>query len=90
MTSPSSSDGKPMKSFWTEKNNKGHVIWPKPGHALRPLAGFVYKYFADGKKILEEDQDPNAYRTSSVWAQNFSQHWAKNIIPSCGPWISMG
>ena len=58
--------------------------------ALRPLAGFVYKYFADGKKILEEDQDPNAYRTSSVWAQNFSQHWAKNIIPSCGPWIFDG
>jgi peptide/nickel transport system substrate-binding protein len=36
--------------------------------ALRPLASFVYKYFPDGKKILEEDSDPNAYRTSSVWA----------------------
>jgi peptide/nickel transport system substrate-binding protein len=58
--------------------------------SLRPLASFVYKYFSDGKKILEEDNDKDAYRTSSVWAQNFSQHWAKNIIPSCGPWIFDG
>lgn len=57
---------------------------------LRPLASFVYKYFPDGKKILEEDSDPDAYRTSSVWAQNFAQHWAKNIIPSCGPWMFAG
>ncbi len=53
---------------------------------IRPLAGFVYKYFADGSKILEEDSDPDIYRKSSVWAQNFSQHWAKNVVPSCGPW----
>ena len=58
--------------------------------SLKPLASFVYKYFPDGKKILEDDHDPNAYRTSSVWAQNFAQHWAKNIIPSCGPWIFEG
>ncbi len=54
---------------------------------MRPLASFVYKYFPDGKKILEDDSDPEIYRTSSVWAQNFSQHWAKNIIPSCGGWL---
>lgn len=54
---------------------------------LSPLASFLYKYFADGTKIVEEDSDPETYRTSSVWAQNFTQHWAKNIIPSCGPWI---
>lgn len=53
---------------------------------LRPLASFVYKYFPDGRKIIEEDSEPNAYRTNTVWAQNFSQHWAKNIIVSCGPW----
>lgn len=53
---------------------------------LRPLAYFLYTRFADGTKILEEDSDPDAYRKSSVWAQNFAQHWAKNIIPSCGPW----
>jgi peptide/nickel transport system substrate-binding protein len=58
--------------------------------SLRPLASFVYQYFPDGKKILEEDTAPNAYRTSSVWAQNFSQHWAKNIIPSCGAWLFEG
>lgn len=55
--------------------------------SLRPLPSFVYKYFADGTKIIEEDSALDAYRTNSVWAQNFSQHWAKNIIVSCGPWI---
>lgn len=58
--------------------------------SLRPLASFVYKYFADGSRILEEDSAPDAYRTNPVWAQNFMQHWAKNIIPSCGPWIFDG
>lgn len=57
---------------------------------LIPLASFVYKYFADGTKIIEDDSDPNTYRTNSIWAQNFSQHWAKNIIVSCGPWIFDG
>lgn len=54
---------------------------------MQPLASFVYKYFPNGKKIVEEDTDPNTYRKNSVWAQNFAQHWAKNVIPSCGPWL---
>lgn len=54
--------------------------------ALRPLPSFVYKYFPDGAKIIEDDSDPNAYRNNSVWANNFTQHWAKNIIVGCGPW----
>lgn len=53
---------------------------------LQPLPQFIFQYFADGRKIIEEDDDPTAYQTNSVWAQNFSHHWAKNIIPSCGPW----
>jgi len=57
---------------------------------LKPLASFVYQYFPDGTKIIEDDSDKETYRTNSVWAQNFSQHWAKNIIPSCGPWIFDG
>jgi peptide/nickel transport system substrate-binding protein len=57
---------------------------------LRPLASFVYKYFIDGKKIIDEDLAKDAYRTNSVWAQNFSQHWAKNVIVSCGPWVFDG
>jgi|688.fasta_scaffold18232_7 peptide/nickel transport system substrate-binding protein len=57
---------------------------------LSPLASFLYKYFADGTKIIDEENDPNIYRTSSVWAQNFTQHWAKNIIPSCGSWVFDG
>ena len=58
--------------------------------ALRPLASFVFKYFPDGKKIIEDDSDPNTYRTNSVWAQNFAQHWARHIIVSCGPWSFNG
>lgn len=54
---------------------------------LSPLASFVYKYFPDGTKIIEDDRDPSTYLKNSVWAQNFTNHWAKNIIPSCGPWV---
>ena len=55
--------------------------------SLRPLASFVYKYFADGTKILEDDAQSAAYLTNSTWAQNFNEHWAKNVIVSCGPWL---
>ena len=57
---------------------------------LRPLASFVYKYFSDGTKIINEDSAPDTYRKNSVWAQNFSEHWAKNIIVSCGAWTFDG
>jgi len=57
---------------------------------LRPLATFVYQYFPNGKKIVEDDSDPEIYRKDSVWAQNFSEHWAKNTIVSCGPWTFDG
>ena len=53
---------------------------------LRPLPRFVYQYFANGEKILDHEQ-PDSYRTNSVWANNFNVHWAKNVIVSCGPWI---
>jgi peptide/nickel transport system substrate-binding protein len=58
--------------------------------SLKPLPCFVYQYFANGKKIVDDDSDPETYRKNSVWAQNFSEHWAKNIIVSCGPWIFDG
>jgi peptide/nickel transport system substrate-binding protein len=58
--------------------------------SLRPLARFVYQYFADGTKIVQEDEDPNTYLTNPVWSQNFSHHWASNIIVSCGPWLFDG
>lgn len=57
---------------------------------LKPLPTFVYQYFPDGTKIIEDDSDPKTYRTNSVWAQNFARHWAKNIIVSCGPWVFNG
>jgi peptide/nickel transport system substrate-binding protein len=58
--------------------------------SLRPLASFIYKYFPDGTKIVQEDTNPMTYQTNPIWAQNFARHWAKNIIPSCGPWIFNG
>lgn len=57
---------------------------------LQPLPEFVFKYFADGKKILDDDSAADSYRTSKVWAQNFSDHWSKNVIVSCGPWMFDG
>ncbi|NGX58011.1 MAG: Oligopeptide-binding protein AppA [Chlamydiae bacterium] len=57
---------------------------------LRPLASFVYKYFPNGEKIVQNDSDPETYRKDSVWAQNFTEHWAKNVIVSCGPWVFSG
>ena len=43
-----------------------------------------------GRKIVEKDEAPDTYRTHSIWAQNFAHHWAKNIIPSCGPYLFSG
>lgn len=57
---------------------------------LQPLATFVYQYFPDGTKIAEEDGSENFYRTNTIWGQNFSRHFAKNVIVSCGPWIFDG
>lgn len=57
---------------------------------LRPLPTFVYQYFPDGTKIIADDSDPNTYRQNSVWAQNFANHWASQIIVSCGAWIFDG
>lgn len=57
---------------------------------LRPLPSFVYQYFADGTKIISDDSAPDTYRTNPIWAQNFSHHWAINVIVSCGPWIFNG
>lgn len=58
--------------------------------SLQPLPCFVFQYLADGAKILDEDGASDTYRTNSVWAQNFAHHWAKNVIPSCGPYLFDG
>lgn len=57
---------------------------------LKPLPRFVFQYFSDGSKILEEDSSPDSYRTSAIWAQNFADHWARNVIVSCGAWTFDG
>ncbi|MDP1879779.1 MAG: ABC transporter substrate-binding protein [Parachlamydiaceae bacterium] len=58
--------------------------------SISPLPRFVYQYFADGSKIVEDDDQPNTYRINSVWAQNFSHHWAQNVIVCCGAWLFDG
>lgn len=78
------------------KNQDGEIVEKIKYYArdisggLQPLPCFLYQYFSDGSKIVEDDTDPNTYRTNSVWAQNFTEHWAKNVIVSCGPWIFDG
>lgn len=66
---------------------KAKFIAPMRTASLIALPCFVYQYFSDGSKIVPNDSDPDTYRKNSVWAQNFSEHWAKNVIVSCGPWI---
>ncbi len=58
--------------------------------SLQPLPCFVYQYFQDGKKIIDDDSDADVYKYHSVWAQNFAHHFAKNVIVSCGPWLFDG
>ena len=58
--------------------------------SLSPLPAFVFKYFSNGKKIVDDDSAVDTYRTNSVWAQNFAIHWAKNVIVSCGAWVFDG
>jgi len=58
--------------------------------SMPPLPFFVYGYFADGKKIIEDDSETDVYRNNIAWAQNFTDHWARNIIVSCGPWLFDG
>lgn len=79
--------GKPPGS-----DNKPRIKYMAKGLTgdLRPLPSHVFKYFANGKKIVEDDKDPDTYRNNTVWASNFSQHWSKNIIVSCGPWLFAG
>lgn len=55
--------------------------------SFTPLASFVYLYYPDGSKIVPDESAAPVYRENSTWAQIFQEHWAKNIIPSCGPYM---
>lgn len=73
------------------KNEKGEIE-RRPKYrskletlALSPLASFLYLYYPDGKKIIENDEAEDAYRTSSTFAEVFQEHFGKNVIPSAGP-----
>lgn len=79
---------------WTPREVNGKLrikyVAKQMTGGLTALASHIYQYFPDGSKIIEDDSDPDTYRKNSVWAQNFSEHWAKNVIPSCGAWIFDG
>lgn len=73
------------------------VKWKEPKYiskqltaGLKPMPSHIYKYFPDGSKIVEDDSKEDTYKTSSIWALNFSKHWAKNIIVSCGAYLFDG
>jgi peptide/nickel transport system substrate-binding protein len=51
--------------------------------ALVPLADWVYAYSPDGTRVVPFEDT----RSSSTLIQHLELHWAKNIIPSCGPWV---
>ncbi len=51
---------------------------------LKPIPAHVFEYWPNGKKIVSESyQDKSNY----IFAKHFCNHWAKNLIFSCGPWI---
>lgn len=79
--------GEPIKEADGKITYKPKYVSAQLTSGLNPLPRFVYQYFPDGKKIIEDDTDPETYRKNPVWGQNFSHHWAKNIIVGCGPWI---
>ncbi len=76
-----------------EKDKKGELqikyMAKELTGGLKPLPCHVYQYFSNGTKIIPNRDEEN-YRTNSVWAQNFSQHWAQNVIVSCGAWSFNG
>ncbi|MEG0554178.1 MAG: ABC transporter substrate-binding protein [Victivallaceae bacterium] len=73
-----------------EEENKVQYGAFKKTLYIRPLPRFVYQYFSDGNKIVEDDRDPLTYQNNSLWAQNFTTHWAGNYIISVGPYIFNG
>ncbi len=58
--------------------------------ALSPIPSFVYLYYPDGTKIVPGDEDRSVYLENSTYGQAFAQHWAKNTIVSCGPYLFEG
>lgn len=58
--------------------------------ACTPLASFLYLYYPDGSKIVSDEEKAPPYKENSTWAQVFQEHWAKNVIPSCGPYVFQG
>jgi peptide/nickel transport system substrate-binding protein len=56
---------------------------------MRPLPSFLYTYLPDGTPICADDTD-SFYETSPLWANAFSNHFAGDVIASCGPYLFDG
>lgn len=86
-------DDKTFVIRWRSRpfDEEGKTVYKMPYSALfqtaglQPLASFLYQYLPSGEKISDEEGE-DLYRKSSLWAANFERHWAKGVIPSCGPW----
>ena len=82
------------KTKRVDRFGKSTYVLPYATHfyvaQLRPLARFVYQYNSDGTKIAPNDEGADFYRTSSLWAEHFSNHFASRVIVSCGPWVFDG
>lgn len=65
--------------IWSKKGAKPHSLKHLTGR-LKPLPKHIYEAWADGKKI---DSEESPY----LFAKHFINHWSKNRILSCGPWL---
>lgn len=76
------------KTYLTDDGKKRPKYKAKSLSAsFSPLASFVYLYYPDGSKIISDEDKAPSYKENSTWAQIFQEHWAKNVIPSCGPYL---
>jgi len=73
---------KPFKDAEGKTVYKARYVSKLVTGAFSPYAEWVWAYRPDGSRVVPEEEQ----RTSSTIIQYLQLHWAKNIIPSCGPW----
>lgn len=78
--------------FKEEEKKKEAIIYAAKARTggFAPLPGFVYKFYADGTAVLSEKEEKEGFRTSSLYGQNFNDHWTKNVIVGCGAYLFDG
>ena len=76
-------DSKHFKVIWEFEEDVPYNAKYLTGQ-LRPIASHVYEYWPNGKKIVSSKYQDNS---NFAFAKHFCNHWAKNLIVSCGPWM---